>query len=369
LIALIYENGKFSISEKLDSTTENARLSSNAVTQVEYINNQLWVAVAENMEIISLSKNDHRFRSVLKTYPLKKYFDETDVGNESLVISRLLLDRDDNLWIATALGLISIEEPLSDDARVTVYTHNQYDQYSISANNCSDLFIDRSNCLWIGSWGGGVSYLDLEQKEFGILYENPLKPGVSLKGAFVRSIAEEPGGEIWIGTQDDGINLFNPRTGECSLLNRGNLSNQSLSNRKIRSLKYHEQKMYVGTTSGLNIIELKSNRITKILPSSGYSNNTSSSAIFGIEVDSHDQIWLAVWGGGIGRIRFVNGQAQVSNFSTLSSPREKVSSDIVGFIYFDQKMNEIWASTSNGLNRIKLNNKGDIDHIIYYQSN
>lgn len=369
LIALTFENGEFRFDEKLDMNTDNVKLASNAVTQIEYMDNQLWIAVLENLSIISLSKQDHQIRSLLKTYPLRKFFSETEIGNESLVISRLIIDPNDNLWIATAHGLLSIEEPLSDHAKITLYTHNQYDQYSISANHCSDLTIDQSNCLWIGTWGGGVSYLDLEQKEFGVLYENPLKPGVSLKGAFVRAISEDNEGKIWIGTKDDGINIFNPRTGECTLLSQENLNNQSLSNRKIRSLKYHRQKMYVGTTNGLNIINLNTNSVENFFPSSGFTNNISSSAIFGIEIDSNDQIWVAIWGGGIGRIRFVDGKAQIVNYSTRSTPDKKLSSDIVSYIYYDQKYNELWASTSLGINRLILDSKGDLKEIIYYQSN
>ena len=369
LIALTFEDGEFRFDEKLDINTDNVRLASNAVTQVEYLDNQLWIAVLEDLSIISLSKQDHQFRSLLKTYPLRKFFSEAEIGNESLVISRLIIDPNDNLWIATAHGLLSIEEPLSDQAKITLYTHNQYDQYSISANHCSDLTIDQSNCLWIGTWGGGVSYLDLEQKEFGVLYENPLKPGVSLKGAFVRAISEDNNGKIWIGTKDDGINIFNPGTGECTLLSRGNLNNQSLSNRKIRSLKYHQQKMYVGTTNGLNILNLSTNSTEKIFPTSGFTNNISNSAIFGIEVDSNNQIWLAIWGGGIGRIRFIDGKAQVTNYSTQNGSGQKPSSDIVSFIYYDPKYNELWASTSLGIDRMILNDKGDVKKIIYYQSN
>ena len=369
LNALLYEKGKFSFLEKIDRDSEKIQLSANAITQVEYFDNQLLITAVEDLEIISLSKNDHKFRSLLKTFHLKKYFKGMDLENENLAITKIISDHNDNLWAATAVGLIFIENPLSDEPLVSIFSHNQYDKNTISAEHCSDLFLDNSNCLWIGTWGGGISYLDLEQKQFGILRRNPLEKNSSLSGEFVRAISESPDGKIWVGTRDDGINIFDPKTGECKLFKLGNLTNESLCNNKIRSIKRHDQKMYVGTTNGLNIIDLKTNSIDKIPINSGYSKNNSLSAIFEIVIDKRDQIWLATWGGGIGRILFENGHKVISNISTQSSGKNRLSSDLVNFIYYDYKKDEIWATTSLGLNRILLTPTGDISKIIYYQSN
>jgi len=369
LIALIYEKEKFSFLEKVNGDSEKFQLSASAITQVEYFDNQLLITAIEDLEIISLSRNDHKFKSLLKTFHLKKYFKGMDLGNENLAITKIISDHNDNFWAATAIGLIFIENPLSDEPSVHIFSHNQFDKYSISAEHCADLYLDNSNCLWIGTWGGGISYLDLEQKQFGILRHNPLEKSTSLSGEFVRAISEGPNGEIWVGTRNEGINLLDPKTGQCTFLKLGNITNESLSNNKIRSLKYKNQKMYVGTTNGLNIIDLKTNTINKIAQNSGYTKNNMNSAIFEIVIDKRDQIWLATWGGGIGRIRFENGQPVTSNISTQSSGKNKLSSDIVNAIYYDQKKDEIWATTSLGINRILLTRSGDISKVIYYQSN
>ncbi|PKN93614.1 MAG: hypothetical protein CVU44_09715 [Chloroflexi bacterium HGW-Chloroflexi-6] len=74
--------------------------------------------------------------------------------------------------------------------------------------------------LWIGSWGGGVSRLDLTQPAsldpaqaaFATLTHDPANPN-SLSENSVWAIHQSPDGLVWLGTQV-GLNRYNPQNGE-----------------------------------------------------------------------------------------------------------------------------------------------------------
>ena len=120
-----------SLDKLLISKQEIPNFISNTITQIELRNHLLWIVSGENIEIISLTKDDNQIVNVIKKYPLKDYFKNIDLENENLAITKILVDQTDNLWIATAVGLIYIEYPLSNTPKVKRFSHNQYDKYSI----------------------------------------------------------------------------------------------------------------------------------------------------------------------------------------------------------------------------------------------
>jgi signal transduction histidine kinase/ligand-binding sensor domain-containing protein len=81
-------------------------------------------------------------------------------------------------------------------------------------NNINQLFIDRSQNLWVGTDGGGVYKLDIKPPKF-----QSYVPGNILGGSFmVKSIYRDKLGAIWMGVHDRGVIKYDPDKKEAYTL-------------------------------------------------------------------------------------------------------------------------------------------------------
>ena len=80
------------------------------------------------------------------------------------------------------------------------------------------LFRDRDNQLWVGTYGGGLNRLDLNnpanrdpaKAQFTIYKHDPKNPD-SLSNDAIFAMHQSPDGTLWFGTQS-GLNRFDPQT-------------------------------------------------------------------------------------------------------------------------------------------------------------
>lgn len=98
------------------------------------------------------------------------------------------------IWIATKDGLNRY-----DGYNFKVFTHDPYNPFSISDNACTALLMDRHKRLWIGTLNKGLNlYDERTQRFYQIAIRDPnVTDGTSYE---VRLLAEDPEGNIWIGT-------------------------------------------------------------------------------------------------------------------------------------------------------------------------
>ena len=78
---------------------------------------------------------------------------------------------------------------------------------SLSFKPTCFLSID-SNNLWVGTWGYGLYWLDKKTGNFTRFMHDSKNPK-SLSGNFVLCIYNDKRGDLWIGTNNGGLNLFN----------------------------------------------------------------------------------------------------------------------------------------------------------------
>jgi len=290
IVSFSVNGNEISIHEVPGSIAEGGSLVESRINHIRFYNQQLWILSPNFLQILSLSNSDFKLRSILKTIDLKRIFKRTEFEDEPLILNNFMVDSNNNFWCASGSGLVFIQEPLGQSEKFQLFTHSQYNPFSISANNISAVLLDHSNCLWASTWSGGLSYLNLEQKQFNLLVKDPSRNGYSLTESFVRAISEDDQGRIWLGGQNEGIDFYNPKTGECRPFQVGAVTNQSLTNTKIRAMKYHNKKMYVGTTNGLNVIDLVSNSIVTYPDIFGPGN-----PVYGIENDEFGRLWVGTW--------------------------------------------------------------------------
>ncbi len=165
---------------------------------------------------------------------------------------------------------------------------NNNDPNALSNNAVYAIWKDLEGGLWVGTYFGGVNYLPNQPTKFDRFY--PIAGENTLTGKRVREIIGAPNGKMWIGTEDAGLDLFDPKDNSFYHYPIGPSSTE-LSYHNIHGLAQRGNELWVGTFSrGINVINTKTGFIRK------YSSKTPNSVLrsddfFSILVDSKGSIW------------------------------------------------------------------------------
>src|SRR5690606_20795212 len=111
------------------------------------------------------------------------------------------------------------------------------------SNNIQAGFVDTDGNLWLGSRAGLVL-------RSGRLYKN-VPEAAKFKFNNIYDILEDPQQGKWIAGYGQGLLYFNETTSKLITKKSGLVHNT------VRSLFYHNQKMYAGTLNGVSIISTK----------------------------------------------------------------------------------------------------------------
>ena len=133
---------------------------------------------------------------------LRYQFKENDPASiSSNATWSLALDDEGNLWIGTFGGGVNVLN--LNNQKFTYYKNNPDDSTSIADDNIIRIFKDRKGNMWIGTTKG-LSRYSKENKTFKNYDE---KDG--LANNFIYGILEDEEGNLWIST-NNGISKFNP---------------------------------------------------------------------------------------------------------------------------------------------------------------
>ncbi|HLP37673.1 hybrid sensor histidine kinase/response regulator transcription factor [Lacibacter sp.] len=269
-------------------------------------------------------------------------------------------DKRGDFWFSTAGGLWQYNTRI---AAFYPYRFNEFERTSISSNSVNSVFIDRSECLWLTTFGGGVNLTDLQQKPFQLLQRIPNSSN-TLSGNYIRAILEDEKGNIWIGTRNNGLNYYDFNTKKNQQYHP---TNSGLQSDNIRSLvKDHQNRMWIGTESGISIR----------YPDGSFDNlkgaiNTPGSFVsgnyFALAVDKFGQVWGGTWNAGLSRIDYKGKNNYTVEHITTAS-KKGLLSDRVTFIYTDDQRPEVLVGTDHGLNHIFLHSDGTIASIKNYHA-
>ena len=348
---------------------DEVRTIRNYPSLVRYEDGRLWALGGGQLFVFEVNKQTGKYHGTLKQFALNDLV-KSRLGVTNLIeISDMLVDRKGDLWLGALNGLFHLRNPLSSEVQLSLYKASYTDPFSLVSNHISSLFEDHTGCLWIGSWGGGVSWIDLERKKFELIAPHFIDERIVLDNTFVRALIVDPDGNIWMGTRTKGINIYHPKTGKYTNIYKNININEKLTSTEIRSLFISGRNIYIGTIDGLNILDLNTGNIRKIGTSvDAKPGLISKSAIFNILTDKEGNIWIATWQDGINKITPQSGGTfSVERFSSSPSSPFVLTSNKVNFLFYDKCKNEILASTSKGLNRLILDDNCDVIDLICYR--
>lgn len=280
------------------------------------------------------------------------------------------------IWIATENGLYVYD--IVKHRLITHLTHNYFDKYSISDNAIYSLMADRDGDVWVGSYFGGIDYLDNNMMLFDKYY--PDNSTSAIRGQRVREICRDNvTGLVYVGSEDNGLSCFNQQTGCFSAVS-------GIYDRNIHGLCIDDRDLWIGTFSrGLKIKNLDTGAIREYMSGTGHCNGLNSDYVFTITrtlhgdmlvgtlsglqrynrdddrfedvpelrnyfiydviEDSQGSIWAATYSGGLFYRR--GGESSWQNFTHETGNHGSIPSNMV-YGVFEDKLNNVWVLTQDG---------------------
>lgn len=201
---------------------------------------------------------------------------------------------------------------------------------------------DDNGRLWLGSFTKGCGWLDTTTGEY---HRTAFSYG---KDQSIFDLRMGHGGDLWIGTLGSGLKRLNLITGkitEYKTDNNNGFNANCINNDFVMQMELDSEGRYlfVGTTTGLSCLDLRSGRWDRVL---GTNKLLKGSAIRAIRYRKDMGLWVGT-ALGLYKVTFKpggKGQHTLKQYTTADG----LIDNHVSSIEFDNA-NRVWVSTSKGL--------------------
>lgn len=394
-----------------DNPKNPSGLSYNRIRDILIKNGIIWVGTfGGGLFKAEINHKD----SINKNITFEKY--ESDANNKIFLsddkISALYLDKKNNLWIGTYSGELNllksdqIKLPVSDAKFVRIKNSSQKTRYNYPI---MAIIEDKQQNIWIGTFGGGLNKLDLNNNTFTNFMKDPLnqnslagndvlslcvdKSGIlwagthlgegvtklqvtpvkfsqikketsnpnSLSDDVVWAIFQDNSKILWIGTYRGGLNKFDRKKNKFTIYKHDPNNKFSISENHIRSIaKDKFNNLWIGTYGqGLNKFNPKTEKFIRYKYDPGDPKSIGANQIQSIYIDSNSNVWLATFGGGLNKFTLKNNTDNIEFKKYLNDPSnpKSISDDRV-YSIFEDKSGTLWVGTfGGGLNKFDKKNE------------
>ncbi len=372
----------------------------------------LWVGTLRGLD--KYEKNTGKFIH----YNIDERLKNTTInnGNSILSITAIYEDKNGMLWLGWGDpfqgkkegvgGLASLDRTTG---KITRYQHNPADPNSIMDNNVYAIFEDSRNNLWVGTRSNGLHTLNRVTGKFTRYNYDPGNPeklsgppvSASSSGNLISFITEDGNGNLWVGSESGGINMYNPATkktthfgtvqddktgryakdtlngfsgtgGLCALLakdgllwiteNSGKMYNINFSkvnipftplNSPAVSFYLEEEKniLWIGTDSSLIRKDLKTGLQKQFRYQPTGKNSLAGNFPMAISGDGEGNLWIGYHDKGVQKLNIETGV--YAHYTHDSTKANSLADDGIHILYFDRQKN-LWIGTHNGLSKMNI---------------
>ena len=192
-------------------------------------------------------------------------------------------DKERNIWLGTENGIVILKPDNSLETIQQDFTDNS----RLNDNAVYTIVCDSTDNIWTGTYFGGINALIRNGGLFHTI--RPGNDGKSLSGKAVRQLIEPRPGEIWIATEDGGLNMLDVKSGSVRPFTA--IPEIGIN---IHSL-FHDKEgnaIWIGTfRNGLFRYDLSTGRYKHFLP--GNSSGLRSDAVFDMIKLDDGSFWVA----------------------------------------------------------------------------
>ena len=211
------------------------------------------------------------------------------------------------IWVATEGGLNTID---AKTGQVTRFEHDPRNPYSLTSKSIHSIYIDPRGIYWIGTYENGICKYDKNLTLFNVVKESRFDPN-GLSWPVVSSFAERKDGDIYVGCDGGGLNLFHVKTGLFDHIQLNSKQKITAGGLSILSLiTDRDQNLWIGTYQhGLFKYDTRTGAYQQYLVNGGkYDVNQNN--VFCLKQDNTGRIWIGTNGAGVTILDPATGQKQ-----------------------------------------------------------
>jgi len=263
---------------------------------------------------------------------------------ENLVFS-LLRDNDQTIWVGTdGAGIFRYDV----HGNKTPYWEEASSVCDLRKTKVHHLFQDKQGNIWAALYQKGVLYISASGSFFQNIGFNPFEISKSIGSHCVISIIEDHQGNVWAGTDGDALYKIKPN---------GNVEHFTIKNTPgfrgnvITTLfEDRDHHIWIGTyLNGFFRYHTQTGKFDAHYQKTDSENSLRNNHVTDFVQDDEGNIWIGTNGGGISLFNPKTQQFKHYLFYA-DFTKDQISSNWVFDIIIDRDK-EIWAATSNGLNR------------------
>lgn len=306
---------------------------------VEDSRKNIWVCTNNGVYKIT-NKNTGNY----KYYPSVK----NQITTKNTSYSGCAEDENSNLWLASGAGLHMVD---NQDNWTNFTAGRAYG--NLNDNYIRSVFFDRQGNMWVGTDAGGINLYYKHRKKFKYLsvYQEEGKRLLSNK---TKGVYADSKGMIWVGAE--GLNMFNPNTER--------VKTWSEITKIISITEDYGNRIWVTTERGIYRLNQKNGQI-KHFPMD--SEVPGSDYVHDIHVDKTGKILAATWGGGLWVFkpsvnRFqpvidINKHEKLAHLKYLYEDRKGKlwAGNDAGIFQLDKEYNPVFSLTNNTERELQLN--------------
>ncbi|MEO6721025.1 MAG: two-component regulator propeller domain-containing protein [Ferruginibacter sp.] len=331
---------------------DNKSLSHNSVYAIyKDVNSNMWIGTfAGGINIIT--KNSNRFDHY-------KHTSNANSLSNNNVLS-MYPTANEKIWIGTDGGGVDLFDPLTKS--FTHYKHIPGNKNSICGNYVLNVCEDSKGNVWIGTWGDGITVFNPRKNTYRHFKNDPNDP-VSLSGNNAWVIFEDTEKNIWIGTYSNGLNLFDPLRNSFTHFDD---NTGSASTKQIQSIAEDDKgNLLLGSDGGgIQVFNKFTKTFTGSFKHDDNKNSVSDNRIQNIYKDKRGDFWITTMAG----LSFYDSKKQ--HFTTYTTA-DGLPNNVTFGLLEDDKSN-LWISTNKGLAKFdpvtrKFKNYGVEDGLQSYE--
>ncbi len=269
---LNYYNEKFSNLEYYYPSGSPTSLFGNAVSAfLKTGDKQLWVGT-EDAGLNLFNTQDKTF----KRYPFTANQEKLSYHN----IHALFEDKNKNVWIGMYTGGLNILNPST--GKIRRYQSNPKNEKTLSDNSVYSIDEDRDGRIWVSTISGLNLYNPLEDNFTRIKDKY-------LEKTCIYQVYQDKAGTLWIATYDNGL-IKMDNSGKTTRFVTNASANSITSNKVISILDDGAGNLWLGTDGGgLNVFNIKTEKFANYNEKFGI----ESDVIFGVVKENANIFWLS----------------------------------------------------------------------------
>ena len=279
---------------------------------------RIWIGTEKG---ISVLKSNKTFENIQQDYTNR-------FGLNDNAVYSIKQDRDGNMWVGTYFGGVNV---FYHDFEQFKYYSVGHTEKQLKGKALRQIIKGDNHTIWIATEDGGLHQFDKKTNNFHRLLDK------NIQSDNIHSLQIDKEQNLWVGTFWGGLTKLNLKTEKSQVFNT---DNSLFADNNIFSLYVDRENMlWIGTSSGLRYYDRKNNRIGKI-----QNELLSTSFIFCITEDKKGNLWLGTRSRGL--ICYNKKQGVVRRWEAQIG--ENTLSDNFITSILEDSDGQIWIGTNNG---------------------